>query len=117
MKAVVLLLLLAGCAAPACRNITFTETKTETVNRYIIVHDGPAHAVLLSDYAQTLSQERHLVAHAKAPTIDRLLQLDEAAREAFAPVQNPYHKATPAEIKRAIEALGALQVYVISQKH
>jgi hypothetical protein len=104
--------MLGGCAAPACKAVTVTETKTETVNRYIVVHDEPAHSVLLSDYAQTLSQERPIVLKAQAPAINKLTQLDAAARAAFEPVQNPHHKATTAEIKRAIDALGALQAYL-----
>jgi hypothetical protein len=120
MRSLVILFLLAGCATPlACKRVAVSETKTETVvvNHYVVVHDHPAHTILLSDYEHVLSAEKPLVMHSKAPTIDRLIVLDTAARKAFAPIQNPHHHATAAEISSALTALGALQVYVTTQKH
>jgi hypothetical protein len=112
MRALAGLLLLAGCAAPACKQVTVTETKTVTVNKYIVVHDRPSHSILLNDYAQTLASEKPLVVKSKAPTINCLIQLDASARSAFEPLYAHNHKATPAEMKRAIDALGVLRAGV-----
>jgi hypothetical protein len=114
MRAMFGLLLLAGCAAPACKQVKITETVVETknVDHYIFVHDKPSHSVLLNDYAQTLDAEKPIVVHSKAPTINCLITLDAAARSAFEPLSAPHHKATPPEMKRAIDALGALRAGV-----
>jgi hypothetical protein len=118
MRAIIFLILLAGCASPQPKTVTVTETKTVIVNKYIVIHDrpAPAHSILLSDYAQTLNAEKPIVIKSKAPVIDRLIQLDDDARSAFAPLLAPHHRATPAEMKRAIAALGALVAYVGAKK-
>jgi fructosamine-3-kinase len=116
MRALAGLLLLAACAAPAAKTVTVTETKTVVVNKYIIIHERRPHSVLLNDYAQTLTAEKPIVAKSKAPAIDHLYKLHTAARAAFEPIQDPYHKATPAELTRAIDALGAMRAFE-GQRH
>jgi hypothetical protein len=116
MRALICLLLLAGCASPQPKTVTVTETKTVIVNKYIVIHERPAHSVLIHDYEQTLDSEKPIVLKSRAPTISRLITLDDAARAAFAPISAAHHRATPAEITRAITALGALQTYVGAKK-
>ncbi len=117
MKAIILLVGLAGCAAPACKPVAITEQlPPQVVERIIVIHDTPVHFALLADYAQTLRAEKPIVLQSKAPVIDQLIKLDAAARVAFEPIERRNHRATQAEIATAVAALGAVQAYV-SQKH
>jgi hypothetical protein len=59
-----------------------------------------------------LESEKPLVVKSKAPTIDCLITLDAAARAAFAPIEQEGHRATKAEITKAIDALGSLRAGV-----
>jgi hypothetical protein len=114
----VALTLLGSCAAPTeCKKIVITKTDTVMVDHYVTVHPyAPAHAALINLYTQTRAAEVQFVAKSKAPTIDQLIKLNMAAAKAFVPIEDPDHKATPAEVTSAIESLGAIQAF-INVKH
>jgi hypothetical protein len=118
MRALLPLLLLAGCAGHACRTASVLpqpQPQVEIVEHYVVIRDRPVHQALLADYAHALSAEKPLVIHSQAPTINRLISLNNAARAAFAPIESRTHHATAPEIAKAVAALGALNDYV-SQK-
>jgi hypothetical protein len=118
-KSLAILLLLAGCATPACKTVTIEETKTvyepAPVERYIIVHDRPVHEELLKDYAKALAAEKLIVVKAKPPTNACLTKLGTAAQVALAPVEQPGHSLTPGEVAKAHIALDTLDAGVALQ--
>ncbi len=110
-----LLLLLAGCAAPACKTVTITETKT--VDRYIVVHDRPIHAALSDDINDAIASEKPIVLTSKAPTLDKLAKLNSAMWTAYTPFAKHKHHTTQAELARLLTTLGAMNAFISTHKH
>lgn len=113
-------LVLAGCAGGACKQVRPSSVSIpvpDVVERIVVVPAPPTHSVLLGDYANTVTQEHEIVPKAKATTIYRIMTLDESARRAIAPLRAPHHRATPAEIDKAMTAIVVLRAFVQAQKH
>jgi hypothetical protein len=116
MRAWILLLLLSACSSVPCKTVVKINSQPQIVNHYIVIHDRPVHAALLRDYELTVKAERTFVSKSKAPAIERMMLLGDRARTAIGPIQRPGHRATAAEIQQAIDALAAIQAYML-QNH
>jgi hypothetical protein len=109
------LLLLSGCAGQACKPavITWTEPpQIETRTVYIREPEPPRGAVILDAYRASENQQNQLALKGTIPAIQKLTTLKLAVRNAFIPLQTPGHRATDAEVKKAMVAYGALQSYL-----
>lgn len=109
-------LLLAGCAGQACRPTTLTQilpTQIETKTVYVKATPPPPRgAVILDAYRASESQQNQLALQGTIPAIAKLTLLKLAVRQAFEPLQTPGHRATNAEIKRAMVAYGNYQAFL-----
>jgi hypothetical protein len=117
------LVLLAGCGAPAACDkpevVTQIETKTVTVDHYVMVHPTDTqlpHQDLIDLWNKTRAAESPFVAKAKAPVINQLLKLDAAGNKAFAPIEDPNHMASLTEVQNAVQSLAVIQQF-LREKH
>jgi hypothetical protein len=113
-------LALAGCASGACRSVRPSSVSIpvpDVVEHVIVVRVPPTHAVILDAYASTVTQEHQIVPKASATQIYRIMTLDASARRAIAPLRARHHRATPAEIDKAMTAIVVLQDFVQAQRH
>jgi hypothetical protein len=110
------LALLTGCVSPVCKKVVIaadTQLETVTVDHYVPVYpEGAPHQDLIDLWNKTRASEYAFVADAKAPQINQLIKMNATGDKAFAPIEDPNHIATPAEVRDAIEADGAVQAFI-----
>lgn len=115
MRAAVLLIALAGCAAPACRPM-IEHIPAPAVEHVVTTPDTRGPDALIAEYAAIQRAEKGFVVRTGPGHIHKLIALDKAARAAMAPIAASNHVATPAEMRRAVGALGELRAFLSTQK-
>lgn len=115
MKWLLGLILLAGCgSAQNCRQLSVISfpTPPKVVERIVYVTLPPQHTALLNTYVSTLPKQATIAKSGTIPAIQTLTSLNAEARRSLIPLRKRGHKATPAEVQRAIVATGAVKAFV-----
>jgi hypothetical protein len=115
MRVVIPLIALGGCAAPACRPVV-EHVVTPSVEHIVALPDTRGPDALIAEYASIRRDERAYILRAGPGHLRSLIPLDKAAHSAMAPIAASNHVATPAEMQRAIAALGQLRAYLSTPK-
>jgi hypothetical protein len=115
VKPAVLLIVLAGCAAPACRPM-IEHVSVPAVEHVVPTPDTRGPDALIAEYAAIQRAEKRFVTHTGPGHIHKLIALDKTARAAMSPIAASDHVATPAEMQRAVAVLGELRAFLSTPK-
>lgn len=114
LSALILILILSGCAGTMCKTVVVEKAVPVVVEKFVYVPQPVTapHAALLKTYNETSDAAVKVVRKGSATDIWRLITLNAKAQQALSPLKARHHKATSAEVQNAIKAVGVLQACV-----